>query len=61
MGNFYVLLRKGVIEIVVNAQQLSNLFGIIILPKEVLNDENYSTDLHKKMEAYSGRIRKDPE
>jgi hypothetical protein len=33
----------------------------MILPKEVLNDENYSTDLHKKMEAYSGRIRKDPE
>jgi len=33
----------------------------MILPKEVLNDENYSTGLHKKMETYSGRIRKVPE
>jgi len=33
----------------------------MIIPKEALNDENYSTDLCKKMETYSGRIRKDPE
>jgi len=34
---------------------------MIIPPKEVLNYENYSTDLYRKMEVYLGGIRKDPE